>query len=381
MNFALLRKECAERLAAARDQPADLTAFVGLDGFVDDIVKVVDKRHDAESYNEITTISLLSERIAGAVGKSTNIEMVKVRTKLGGNGPIMANALAKLGLKVDYLGALGYPNVNPVFGPLSNKANVHSICEPGYTNALEFEDGKIMFTRTVELNDVNWATINERYGADAFTERIATSNLVSFVNWTMIPYMSDLWDSILAEICPKMEGPRRLVFFDLADPEKRSDKDVKRALELIRKFSEYFDVVLGLNEKEAVAIGRVMNLPTDELVQESLSSLACAIYARLDVDNLVVHPVAFALAVDQDGAESVDGPYIPRPVITTGAGDHFNAGYCLGRLLGFDKRLCLMTGVTTSGYYVKTGETPTIDNLVELLEDWPLQSVAISQNS
>ena len=36
-------------------------------------------------------------------------------TKLGGNGPIMANALASLGLRVTYLGNLGYPNLHPVF--------------------------------------------------------------------------------------------------------------------------------------------------------------------------------------------------------------------------------------------------------------------------
>ena len=32
----------------------------------------------------------------------------------------------------------------------------------------------------------------------------------------------------------------------------------------------------------------------------------------------------------------VDGPFTAKPLITTGAGDHFNSGFCLGRLLGLD---------------------------------------------
>ena len=53
--------------------------------------------------------------LAGAAGKSTNVEMVTQVVKLGGNGPIMANALAAFGVKVTYLGSLGYPTLHPVF--------------------------------------------------------------------------------------------------------------------------------------------------------------------------------------------------------------------------------------------------------------------------
>ena len=60
-----------------------------------------------------------------------------------------------------------------------------------------------------------------------------------------------------------------------------------------------------------------------------------------------------------------------RGFFTTGAGDHFNSGFCLGRMLGFDNRGCLLTGVTTSGYYVRTGQSPDIGNLAEMLRDWP----------
>ena len=49
--------------------------------------------------------------------------------------------------------------------------------------------------------------------------------------------------------------PGRLFFFDLADPEKRTREDILKALSLITEFEKYFDVILGLNEKEAYEIG------------------------------------------------------------------------------------------------------------------------------
>ena len=83
------------------------------------------------------------------------------------------------------------------------------------------------------------------------------------------------------------------------------------------------------------------------------------------VDTLVVHPTAYALASGPDGAAIVQGPFTPKPKITTGAGDHFNSGFCLGKLLGFPTDRCLLTGVTTSGFYVRTGQSPAIPDVAQ----------------
>src|SRR5258708_34101836 len=107
-NNAELRERCAQRLTAAAGRAREMTAFVGLDGFVDEIIHVVDKRDNAEAYQRVPTISRFSERIAAAAGHSTNIELVNQRPKLGGNGPIRAKSLARLGLKVTYLAEPGF---------------------------------------------------------------------------------------------------------------------------------------------------------------------------------------------------------------------------------------------------------------------------------
>jgi sugar/nucleoside kinase (ribokinase family) len=349
-----------------------MTAFVGLDGFVDEILHVVDKRETAEKYLRLPNIAQFAERLAAAAGRSTNVELVSQLTKLGGNGPIMANALASFGLKVTYLGILGYPNLHPVFADFAKRAAVHSIAEPGYTDALEFEDGKIMLGKHQSLEQMNWENIKGRFGLEKFSAHFGSADLVGFVNWTMLTAMSDIWSAVLKEVCPSLKGPRRKLFVDLADPEKRTGEDIARALELIKLFQKHFDVILGLNEKEGHEIGTNLGLKPKDSGPEGLLDLSRAIHQRLQIDTLVIHPTAYALASGPDGTALVQGPFTPKPKITTGAGDHFNSGFCLGKLLGFSTERCLLTGVTTSGFYVRSGQSPSIPDLAGMLNHWPL---------
>jgi sugar/nucleoside kinase (ribokinase family) len=375
MNTPELREKCAQALLAGADRVTKMSAFVGLDGFVDEIIHVVDKRENADSYTRLPTISRFAARLADAAGKSANIELVNKLTKLGGNGPIMANALASFGLRVTYLGNLGWPTIHPIFEPFARIAEVHSIAEAGHTDALEFDDGKIMMGKHYPLKEINWENIKSRYGRDKFAAKFQSSDLVGFVNWTMLPYMSEIWTSLLKELCPALTGARRKIFFDLADPEKRTKADILHALDLIKSFEQYFDVILGLNEKEALEIAEVLGVKPDSSSQEALSETAAAIVRLVPVSTLVVHPVSYALAADKSGVSVVEGPFVVKPLITTGAGDHFNSGFCLGKLLGLSNTLCVLTGVTTSGHYVRTSHSPSILDLANMLRNWPQKEV------
>jgi hypothetical protein len=245
MNTPELRAECAQKLLAASAQISRLTAFVGLDGFVDEIVHAWTNGRMQNHLSAFRRLPSLPSGFLPQPAKAPISNWSNQRTKLGGNGPIMANALARFGIKVTYLGTLGYPNLHPVFNAFADVAQVNSIAEPGHTDALEFEDGKVMLGKSFHLKEVNWVNIHARYGQDKFAEQLSSADLVGFVNWTMIPYMSDIWQSIQAELCPKFGERRRIIFFDLADPEKRSLEDISQALELIAGFERYFDVILG----------------------------------------------------------------------------------------------------------------------------------------
>ena len=371
MEAEEFREQCAARLLKLVEPASHLRAFLGVDGFVDEITHVVDKRESAEAFQRLATMTKCAERIAAAAGKSTNIERVVERTKLGGNGPIMANALAQFGIRVTYVGALGYPVMHPVFTEFAQRAEVHSICEPGNTCALEFDDGKVMLTKTSHFSEITWQNIQARFSRDKFIENFSTAELVAFVNWTQIPYMSELWAALLREFCPSPTGSRRKIFFDLADPEKRTADDVRRAIQLISNFENYFEVLFGMNEKEACEVGAALGLKPRDHSREGIAQLSRDIQKQTGVSAVVVHPVTYALAVSKGSVSLVDGPYVAKPVITTGAGDHFNAGFCLGKLLDFDNEGSVLLGVATSGYYVRYGQSPGIAELVQMLRDWP----------
>jgi sugar/nucleoside kinase (ribokinase family) len=361
----------SQKLSAAISSLSSTTALVGLDGFVDEIIAVVDTRKDASNFEPVRTIGRLAAKIGAAAGESSNYELFSKQIKLGGNGPIMANALAAIGLDVTYVGNLGFPTLHSVFEELSARAKVLSIAEPAHTDALEFDDGKLMLGKMTPLAEVTWDHLIERVGRDRLTGLFHESRLIGLVNWTMLPFMSEIWKHLLSEVFPAAQGPRRTLFIDLADPEKRTHHDILEALELLTKLQVYVDVTLGLNLKESGEIVEVLGLPLSAHPEADIAVTASNLRAKLGLSCVVVHPRrAAAAAVDGESA-MFHGPFVDRPLISTGAGDHFNAGFAVGRLLGLDLEEALCAGVSTSGYYVRTTTSPTAAQLAEFAANLP----------
>ncbi len=367
-SSSTLARRAADALEHEAARLTDYRAVIGLDGFVDQIISVVDQRRSRGEYTRVPTLAAYAERIARAAGQSANVEVVVDRTKLGGNGPIMANALAISGLAVDYIGNLGYPTLHPAFAEFATRATVHSIAEPGYTDALEFEDGKLMVGKHQNLAEVNWTNLVERLGRETLTALVAQADLVGLQNWTMLTEMTDIWKHVLAEICPALPPTRpRRFFFDLADPEKRSAEDIRQAVTTLAAFQQYAETFLGLNEKESRQVAAVLGYNGPAEGEPGVSARAAFIRDRLQVAAVIVHPRAYAVAASAGGVAEVAGPFVEKPLISTGAGDHFNAGFCLGKLIGAENDVALQLGVATSGYYVRTAKSPTANELVAFL--------------
>ena len=344
---------------------------MGLDGFVDEIITVVDKRTGHDAYSPIRTIADLAKKMQAAAGQSSNYELVVRQMKLGGNGPIMANALASFGVAVTYVGNLGYPTIHPVFDDLAQRAEVVSIGQPAHTDALEFEDGKLMLGKLEPLSEVTWDNLLSRVGREKLGAMIGRSDLVAMVNWTMLPHMSRIWAKLLDEFVPDADRHARFVFIDLADPEKRTHDDIVDALRLLTRFQDQVDVVLGLNLKESQEIAEVLGLPGRSDPEPLIQSTAEAIRQKLGLACVVIHPRRGAAAATVEESATFAGPFIPHPKISTGAGDHFNAGFCLGRMLGMSLEQCLCAGCATSGYYVRTAQSPTAAELADFIEQLP----------
>jgi hypothetical protein len=364
-------QSASAKLSAVLPTMSSVSAVVGLDGFVDEIIAVVDKRLDRDRYEPMKTISVLGQKVLNAAGQSSNYELHVKQTKLGGNGPIMANALGAAGLQVTYIGSLGYPTLHPVFTELARRSKVISIAEPGHTDALEFEDGKLMFGKHQSLGDINWENLVERVGKDQLTALVGKARLIGMVNWTMLPFMSDILKKLQTDIFPNCPRRERIVFIDLADPEKRTHADIEAALNVLSGFQSFADLILGLNLKESTGIAQVLGLKLPSDPEAVIEQTAAGIRKKMGVSCVVIHPRKGAAAATATESASFAGPFVQQPKISTGAGDHFNAGFCLGRVAGLTLEESLCTGVGTSGYYVRNAESPTGRQLADFIAELP----------
>ena len=369
-------QQAADALQQAAEQSAKI--LVGFDGFIDAIIDVVDKRSSTDDYTKFDTIGDLGSRITAAAGRSSNFELVVKQRKIGGNGPIMANALLRAGHNVDYLGVLGAPQPDVVFTPLVNGADrVVSLGDASQTDALEFSDGKLMLGKLTPLDEVNWDHLVEVVGLDGLIDWFAQVDAVATVNWTMILAMTHIWQELQRQVFPaiKERNPqwRPLWFVDLADPAKRDQSDIVAALHVLTALQQDVDVVLGLNGSEACQVAEVLGLAWqgEQESTDEAERIAAEINQSLKLQCVMVHLVGSAAAHWGNGQGQAPGFHCDKPLITTGAGDHFNAGFFGAILAGCDYRHALSIGGASSGHYVRTAHSPTRQELIHFLSQWP----------
>ena len=347
------------------------SALIGFDGFVDEIVHVVDRRTGPNSYTRIGTLDEYTRRIGRGSALSTNIELVPIQKKLGGNGPIFAEALKKHHFQITYIGCIGKGSVDPVFSEFARDTRVIGLADPGHTDAYEFTDGKIIASKTQSFKEITWDRVMEKVGLDALVRIVDACDLVGMENWTMLPGMSNIWTHFLSDLLPRLTRPPRDVhmFFDLADPEKRDGKDILSALSLISEFTKSgFQTALGLNKKEACELAEIFGLPIKDYRAQPLQALCAYLARRISVGCLVIHPVDGACCFTDGAYRFIKGPFCENPVITTGAGDIFNSGFVLGWMRGFSIEECLTCGVYASGYYVRQGRSPAAAELAGFIK-------------
>ena len=359
----------AAAVAACKTALRGKKILIGFDGFVDEIIHAVATRKNNQEFERIQTIAEFAERIASAAGKSANIELVTQLEKLGGNGPIMSLAACGMGCKVTSIGLMGHPELEPVFQPLRKVCEqVISIGKPGHTDALEFQDGKLMLGKLTTIKDMCWARLLETLGEKGLCDLLFGSDMVACTNWTMLTEMGEILDHVIS-LVPAKCGTK--FFFDLADPEKRSSRDLEKVLQQIQSLNRKTECVLGLNLREAEQVSQVLGIAGDcHETLEDVEAASSRIRARLELAGVVVHAVKFAGASRGGESAAVKGPYCPKPKLSTGAGDHFNAGFCGGLLAELSLKNALYLGVGTSGWYVRNGASPALEDVVEFLRDW-----------
>jgi sugar/nucleoside kinase (ribokinase family) len=115
----------------------------------------------------------------------------------------------------------------------------------------------------------------------------------------------------------------------------------------------------------------VLGLPGQSDPEGSIEEVAGAIREKLHLSCVVIHPRRSAAAAVEDHSAHFPGPFVVKPKISTGAGDHFNAGFALGQVLGMSLEESLCVGVGVSGYYVRTAISPSAQELADFVAKLP----------
>ena len=353
--------------------------LTGFDGFVDRIKRPVSSRAGVEVH-WFRTLSDFAARIQSAAGRSGQIEMVTEKTKPGGNGPLLAETLGKCRIDCLCIGAMGYPQLHNIFARQQSDYRILSILEPGRSDAVEFDDGKIIFSELSVFDHYNWTYVRRTAGIEKLRTAVEESNLIAFVDWANLPHSADIWRGLLEEVIRPLGTQDRIFLFDLCDPSRKTDEQVREVLELIGRFSDFGRVVLGLNENEATRIFTAVFS-----AQADVRTAAGRLFNHMQIDTLLVHPVDRCIVCRKDGVTELEGWVIREPRVLTGGGDNLNAGFCLGLLHGLDMEACVLLGMAASGAYVQRGFSPGVGDLKSFVKGWiremQAQTDSVSQNT
>jgi sugar/nucleoside kinase (ribokinase family) len=360
----------ADRVATA--DPGACRVVTGFDGFVDEMISLVGERRALDDFTPVPDIATFGAMISAAAGHSSLREIVVNDVHPGGCAVNLADGLASLGVAVDCFATLGDP-VHAAFGGIAAKCRgFHSWGrEPGRTLAFEFNDGKLMFSAVKQLADFTPDAVRGFLADEKFAAACADAQVIALTDWTLYPHMTEVWKMLQHEVFSKLT--RRPGFFiDLVDPSSRSAADIVGVAAIFRDFEPAGPVTLGLNGNEANILCRLHGL-TDvpaEVMPDVALGQAVSLRGLLGISRVVVHRIPFAVSASAEGGFIRSGPYCANPKKSTGAGDRFNAGFCLGQVLALGDAASLALGCAAGGFFVRQARSANRQELVDFLRDW-----------
>lgn len=355
----------ADRLRSA---PRPLPAVaVGFDGFVDEMISVVGERQSLTQFQAVPDIATFGGLITKAAGHSSLREIVVNAVHPGGCTINLGDGLAALGVPVAGFATLGEP-IHPAFTPII--AGFRSIRtwgrEPGRTLAFEFNDGKLMFSAVAPLADFTPEHVATCLADGEYATACAQARVIALTNWTLYPHMTAVWRLLQERVYAKLTH-RPAFFIDLVDPSSRSASDIRAMLDSLPAFADAGPLTLGLNGNEANIVARLFGLPDADQNPESIQAQAVALQARLGNHEVVIHHIKFAAVASATESAALVGPYCAKPKKSTGAGDRFNAGYCLGLLLNLPASDRLACACASSGFFVRQARSASLTELADFV--------------
>jgi len=344
-----------------------LSGICGFDGFIDTFIELENPDRMEE----------FGPKVADAAGIATSFTARHQGDRFGGNGPLFASALHAFfssNVEITYIGAMGDGEIRPVFREaLEGKMKrLVSLAEPAHSDCLEFRDGKVMLSDLRTCADIHWDRLLERMDRSELEAELEACDFVGAVNWGKLVNVGTIWEGLAKGLAAAgRDGGKVPFFMDLAEFEQRPLADQKALVELVGSITATCDTILSFNLKEAWQMAEVFGGSfKGEKNPSKIAELAGFLWEQIDVGRIVIHPNDGAACASEDGVVYVPGPFCEKPLLSTGAGDTFGAGVMAARLLGLSDEALVLCGACASGYYVRTGQFPSLDQILGLARQW-----------
>lgn len=351
--------------------PVTDRVFLGLDGCVDNIWSVVRVRHSDSGFEIMESMTEWAERITAAAGSSGGLERILKRNAAGGFTANVGKALSTLCGRVGNVhlaGLFGVPAIRDIVREQlagDCRCVLHSIGNPGETDAFEFGDGKIMMVAMNDYITLDWKQILARVGCDFLVQQLDASKVWGLGYWSAFPHMSDMFSRFQDTVFPRLSqgtAGKHLVL-DLSDMRKKTRESIRELADVLPGFEQTVKTVLLLNDREMQDLGNFLGardgdgpLETTRLVRQ-----------KLNLSLVLGHAPEWATVSSPDESLLVRNAGTSAPRFTTSAGDHFTAGICHGLLAGLDADILPVLGNCASSYFVRTGASPTAQDIATLL--------------
>ena len=360
--------ETEAAVAVARSQlpetvPSERVVF-GFDGYVDRVREVVADRTDPETYDRLDTLASFGDRVQNSVAadSSLSFEWLQHGTRTGGHTSHLARAFGGWGFEPVMIGMYGDP-VLDVFAEEFADYELHTLGEPGYTDAVEFDDGKLMLIENGTTMDLDWSYLTDRFDRDQLRDRLHGAALLGTGYWAETPDLPDVLDGV-AGLWDEVSDPPETVLVDPGDVRKLDAERLDSGQDAIGRLADQTRVVVSANRAETDLLAETYG----DGAAETVGAQAEALRDAFDVTLFVSHGVDRSVVASEDGTTSVAVPSVDDPELTTSAGDHFNAGLALALVSGVDPAGAVVVGNAVAGAFVRSGSPPSFEAVRAFVE-------------
>jgi sugar/nucleoside kinase (ribokinase family) len=354
---------CQKQLPSS---PSGGDVVFGFDGYVDNVRQAGTNAGAADS-DRITTLSEFGEEIvtSAAADSSLSISWERYGQRTGGHVSHLSRAYQTLGFDPTLVGMCGDP-VRDIFEQEFEACTLYSLGDPGITDAIEFDDGKLMLMESGGAATLDWETIRSRVGVETLVDELDGAKLFGIGYWAVMPEMAGILDGLRETVFSELADPPAHVLLDPANIRELDREILESIVAATGRLADEVDVTVSANRYETKELAAALGAHTsDELVAD-----ARVAFDSLDVDRFVGHSVDESVVVSGDGTTSVRLAPVESPELTTSAGDHFNAGLSLGLVEGVSDAAAVVLGNALAREFVRTGETPSYDDVVSAVASY-----------